>query len=165
MHVFRRKTEDGRKFVANVGDPLGLVPQRQSVTLPARDRGMRLQGVVLLSRNEVFGVDLCGGSGQRSFRIASASVGGNCCISEKTGIRRHSMLKPAGKVQARTFRGILDANQQRSILRPVERLRHYDRDWLAIEPDNIILQNVQSFTGGIQGALELSIRELGRVEM
>src|SRR5947208_1125924 len=65
MHVFRRKTEDGRKFVANVGDPLGLVPQRQTVTLPACDRGMRLQRVVLLSRNEVFGVDLCGGSGQR----------------------------------------------------------------------------------------------------
>jgi hypothetical protein len=37
---------------------------------------MRLHGVVLLSRNEIFGVDLYMGIGERNFRIASASVGG-----------------------------------------------------------------------------------------
>ena len=76
MHVLRRKAEDGCEFVANVRHPLGFVPQRKPVVIPASDRCMRLHGVVLLSRNEILGVDLYIGIGQCLFRIASASVGG-----------------------------------------------------------------------------------------
>jgi hypothetical protein len=75
------------------------------------------------------------------------------------------MLKPIGKIQGRSFRGILDSHQRRSILGLIECLSYYYRDGLAIEPNDVILQNVQSFTGRIQRAFVLKVREPGCVLM
>jgi hypothetical protein len=55
---------------------------------------------------------------------------------------RHSTFKSAGKVQVRYFPGILNFDQRCSIFRLFERISNYYCNRLAIEPDDIILQNV-----------------------
>jgi hypothetical protein len=69
-----RQPEDRGDLVAYRDDPLALVPERQPIALPPRDRRVRLHRVVLLARNAVNVVESNGRLSEGTFRITPHAV-------------------------------------------------------------------------------------------
>src|SRR5438445_11646552 len=69
--VLRRNAEHGGDLVGRVVHPLSLVPKRQTIAIPSRDRGVHLDWIVVLARDHVSLVDLHRGARERSFRIST----------------------------------------------------------------------------------------------
>ena len=71
--VLGRNAEHGGDLVGRVVHPLRLVPQRQPVAVPGRDRRVHLDRIVVLARDHVGLVDLDLGGRERSRRDRRAA--------------------------------------------------------------------------------------------
>src|SRR3546814_2764942 len=69
--VLRRDTEHRRDLLGHTSDPLRLIPQGHSITVPGGNGGVHLDRVVVLARDYVGLVNLDLGALQGSFGIAA----------------------------------------------------------------------------------------------
>ena len=76
MDLFRRQAEQAGEAAARHLQALARRVDRQRLAVPGRDDRMRLQGVVVLRRGLIGGVDQRGGAREACFDVAFAGFGG-----------------------------------------------------------------------------------------